>query len=215
MMGAGLNLSRPLAVVTPTVDADVLVVLAGASASFTGRQVHQISGRHSEKGVRNALQRLCLQGLVSRTPAGSADLYELNRDHLAAEHVLGLARMQAELWRRISAMASGWRLVPLYVAVFGSAARGDMNLDSDIDLFVVRPDGLDIDDVDWVSQMGNLSDRVTAWTGNDTRVLEMKVAEVRAGLLTPEPVLIDIQRQGLALFGSTDFWLMNSPGEAQ
>lgn len=53
-----MDLSRPLTVIVPTVDADVLAVLARATASFTGRQVHQIAGRHSERGVRIALDRL-------------------------------------------------------------------------------------------------------------------------------------------------------------
>lgn len=86
-----MELSRPLSVITPTVDADVLGVLAGADASFTGRQVHQVAGRHSERGIRNALHRLCTQGIVHRERVGSADQYTLNRGHLAAPYIEALA----------------------------------------------------------------------------------------------------------------------------
>ena len=52
-----MDLSRPMRVVTPTLDGDVLVVLAGTDAPLTGRQVHTVLGRASETGVRMALER--------------------------------------------------------------------------------------------------------------------------------------------------------------
>jgi hypothetical protein len=65
-----VNLVRPLEVVTPTVDGDVLAVLADAATAFTAGQVHHLSGRRTVDGIRNALNRLAEQGVVrsERTP---------------------------------------------------------------------------------------------------------------------------------------------------
>ena len=97
-----MDLGRPLTVVAPTVDADVLAVLASAEADFTGRQVHQVAGRHSEKGVRNCLHRLVGQGVVTARRAGKADLYSLNRHHLAAPYIVALAGLRRGAERRVA-----------------------------------------------------------------------------------------------------------------
>ena len=137
--------AAPAACVSPTVDADLLAVLAGAEAEFTGRQVHQVAGRHSEKGVSNCLHRLVGQGIVNARRAGEADLYSLNRHHLAAPHIVALAGLRHELLERVRAELAGWQEAPVFAALFGSAATGRMRLDSDIDLLVVRPKSVDID----------------------------------------------------------------------
>jgi predicted nucleotidyltransferase len=196
-----MDLGRPFSVITPTVDGDVLAVLGGERASFTGRQVQQIDGRHSEKGVRNALQRLCGQGIVTRERVGSADLYTLNHEHLAAPYVEALAALRHELLQRLAAVLREWEVPPAYAALFGSAARGDMSLDSDIDLLVVRRDGVAIEHSGWRDQVADLISRVTAWTGNVARPLELSEVEVHRGLASDEPVLSEISADGLLLFG--------------
>lgn len=196
-----MDLTRPLAVVTPTVDGDVLAVLARADASFTGRQVHHVAGRHSERGVRNALHRLSAQGIVSRERVGSADQYRLNRAHLAAPYVEALAGLRDELLRRVAAEFEEWALPAASAVLFGSAARGAMQTDSDIDVLVLRPDSVHADDPQWRTQLDELASKVTAWTGNDTRILEFDVDEARAGLAARDGVLLAARDEGLVLCG--------------
>jgi predicted nucleotidyltransferase len=198
-----MNLARPLEVVTPTVDADVLAVLAGAEASFTGRQVHQVAGRHSERGVRNALQRLVTQGIVTRERVGAADRFTLNRDHLAAPHVEALANMRGELSARIRAELDAWRPEAEYVAMFGSAARGDMHADSDIDVLIVRPSSVEPDDDHWSAQIDTMSRHVTAWTGNDARVLELSADELRRR--TNAAIVREVAKDGITLHGPESY----------
>ena len=195
-----MDLARPLTLVAPTVDADVLAVLAGAEATFTGRQVHQIAGRHSERGVRNSLHRLAGQGIVTSQRVGGADLYGLNRQHLAAPYIVALAGLRTELLAHIRAKLADWTIQPVFVALFGSAARGDMQPDSDIDLLVVRQQNVDVEDSHWRGQLDDLSVRVTAWTGNDTRVLELSENEARRGFKSGEAVLVDVQAEGVVLY---------------
>lgn len=196
-----MDLNRPLSLITPTLDADVLSVLAGANASFTGRQVHQIMGRHTEKSARTSLQRLCEQGAVLKEQKGSAGLYSLNREHIAAPYILGLANLKHELFERMTKAITGWEVKPVFAAIFGSAARGEMRLDSDIDIFLVRPDNVDADDDLWVSLHTELSDSVTKWTGNDARVFELSESEMAQSLAAKEKVLTDIKEQGISLLG--------------
>ena len=199
-----MDLNRPLTLVAPTVDADVLAVLASAEAEFTGRQVHQVAGRHSEKGVRNALHRLV--GRHRQLPArwqGGPVLPQPGP--LAGPHVVALAALRHELLARISAELAGWEQAPVFAASFGSAATGRMRPDSDIDLLVVRPEMLDVEDPRWRGQLDGLSTEVTAWTGNDTRVLEMGEAEVQRGSDSDEPVLADVRAEGIVLFGQAAY----------
>jgi hypothetical protein len=205
-----MNLARPLEVVTPTVDADVLRVLAGADASFTGRQVHQVAGRHSERGVRNALHRLVEQGVLTRERVGPADRYTLNREHLAASHIEALANLRSELIKRIGAELDAWRPAAEYVAMFGSAARGDMRADSDIDLFVVRPTAVESDDDRWRTQVDGLTRHVTAWTGNDARVLELATDEIRRR--TNAAIVREVAMDGITLHGPDRYVRRRVPG---
>ena len=200
-----MDLARPFGVITPTVDGDVLAVLAGADAAFTGRQVHRLVGRHSESGVRKALHRLVSQGTVTADRVGQADVYALNRGHLAAPYVVGLAALRSELLSRMADDMRSWRVHPTFAALFGSVARGDMTEESDIDLFVVRPDTVDIDDGEWRAQLDGLSQRVHRWTGNDARVFELGEEEVRTGLEQRARVLRDVRAEGLILFGSRSY----------
>jgi len=200
-----MNLNKPLSILTPTLEADALMVLVGAKASFTGRQIHQIMGARSEKGVRSALQRLCEQGVVTRVPAGASDLYTLNRTHLAAPYIEALAGLRSELFTRITETLTLWKLAPVFVAIFGSAVRGDMHSGSDIDLFIVRPDRINAENELWTGQLAELAELITGWTGNDARILELSEDQTLAGLAVSKKVLMDIKAQAIVLFGERTF----------
>lgn len=194
-----MELQHPLAVVTPTLDGDVLCVLAGADAAFTGRQVARLLPDHSQKGVQNVLRRLVEQGIVTMVVAGPAHLYSLNREHLAASHIVGLCQLKRQLRHRVAELVQGWSVPAEAVILFGSAARSEMRPASDIDLFVVRPASVDEDA--WVEQTTELAERVSAWTGNDARTVEMTPVEVRNGLEEGDGLLRSIRDEGQVLFG--------------
>jgi hypothetical protein len=197
-----MDLGHPLQVITPTVDGDVLAVLAGAEATFTAPQVHRLAGQHSESGIRKSLKRLTEQGIVRATRAGQAWLYELNRQHLAAPYVAALAELRGALVDRIGEAIATWSAPPEYAALFGSAATGGMRPGSDIDLFAVRPDHLDPDDETWRRHLDELASSVASWTGNDAQILEYSATEVaNAQREKSERVLRDIAEDGITVFG--------------
>ena len=190
-------LQRPFEALTPTLDGSVLQVLVGADTQFTVSRVTALVGDASTAGVRKALNRLVGQGLVARRGDGVAYLYELNRNHLLAGPVLEIARARETLRGRVAEHASTWPHPPLLLALFGSAARGQMHPDSDLDVLVVADDADDADD-HWLDDLGSLCDAMTSWTGNDTRPLVLAPDELTSGR---DAVLVEIGRDALVLFG--------------
>jgi predicted nucleotidyltransferase len=199
-----MELAHPFRVVTPTVDGDVLRVLALADASFTASQVQKLIGDRSVAGVRNCLERLHTQGMVLRSSAGKSYLFRLNREHLAAPAVGELARLKERLINSLKELVSSWQVTCAYSALFGSAARGDMRVSSDIDLFVVRRAEVSADDEVWTNQLMELSRRVHAWTGNDANVLEYGWDELQRSD-SNDPILNSIAREGVFLVGDARY----------
>lgn len=195
-----MELSHPLRVVTSALDGEVLEVLARADAAFTGREVARRTGA-SKEGVRQVLTRLVAQGIVLREPAGAAQLYRLNRRHLAADAVIALAGLREDLLTRLRQLLATWSPAPAYVALFGSVARGQERPDSDLDVFVLRPVGVAVDDPAWHAQIVRLSAEATNWTGNDTRILQVGLDDL-ADIDEPGGVLDDILREGIVLAGT-------------
>jgi hypothetical protein len=201
-----VDLTRPFSVVTPTVDGDVLQVLASADASFTPPQVHALLGRHSVSGIRKALGRLKDVGIVHAERVGQAFNYELNRDHLAAPHIVAIANLRAELFAHGEALLQQWNPPCEFAALFGSAVKGGMRSGSDIDVLVVRPDAVDNEDEAWRNQLDQFARTLTAWTGNDTRILEFSSGETIAGLESGAvSVLIDIRDHSIRLCGPSNY----------
>jgi predicted transcriptional regulator len=193
-----VELNHPLATITPTLDGDVLAVLARHDVSFTTGQVHRVLNRNSEAGIRKVLVRLSGQGIVLRERVGNAYSYRFNRDHLAASPITELANLQRTLLSRIEERLASWVVPPVYAAVFGSAARGTMTADSDLDLFLVRAD--DAPRAEWDEQVGVLAADVTRWTGNDTRPVEYGEADLPGA--RAEPVLREVLADALTVAGS-------------
>jgi predicted nucleotidyltransferase len=192
-----MQLNRPLATVTPTLDGDVLAVLAQNEATFTAGQLHRLLDRYSEEGIRKVLLRLARQGIVHSTRVGSAYTYQLNREHIAAGPIIQLARLTQSLLQQIEEYLENWDLRPRYAAIFGSAARGIMTEESDIDILLVRDDDAPIEI--WDAQVSSLASDVSNWTGNDARPLEYTVSELLAA--RNDPVIRDVMKDGLTVAG--------------
>jgi predicted nucleotidyltransferase len=195
-----MDFRRPLQIVTPTLDGDVLAVLAGAREEFTGRGIQRVLGRGSEPGVRKAADRLVDQGVVLRRSAGRANLYSLNRDHLAAPYVEGLAALRTELVGRLRKAIAEWEEPARWVLLFGSVARGEADPKSDLDLLVVRDQGVNEDATVWRDQVATLENDAAAWTGNEARVLEYGEEDLADGSVAA--VVEEALRDGVELDGS-------------
>jgi predicted nucleotidyltransferase len=224
-----MDVSDPTRAVTPTLDGPVLAVLAVAGKPLTVGQVAEQAARGSEIGIRRSLSRLVEQGIVRATLMGRNQVHELNRDHVAADVADLLADLRNRLWDKFREEFKGWKVRPLYACAFGSAARGDGNEASDIDLFIVHPpfpgeqklgrlnpslgsqiaDALgafavpsEYDDAaqEWEGQLDRLRDSVQRWSGNSLQVVDLSFYEWRHPAKPHQPLLSEIRRDGIELY---------------
>jgi predicted nucleotidyltransferase len=133
--------------------------------------------------------------------APPALVYRANAEHLAMPALQALLRMEEQLRARLVENVAGWRLRPESVVVYGSVARGQATAASDVDVLVVRPDAIEPDEATWQRQVADLSDRVRRWTGRRASVVEMSPREVRDGLASREPFLVEADRDGWLIAG--------------
>ncbi|MDR3661161.1 MAG: nucleotidyltransferase domain-containing protein [Mycobacterium sp.] len=211
-----MQLNKPFATVTPTLDGDVLAVLATADVTFTISQIQRILTTVSGEGIRKVLTRLTAQGVVLHDQVGRTNTYRLNTEHLAAEPIMALSRLTATFLDRLENYLKGWGEELVYAAVFGSAATGRMTVGSDIDLFLVRASdsergGRHEDPDMWERRVTDLAHQVTAWTGNDARAVEYTEDDLRIAAAAGEPLLDDVAKQGLTVAG-TRSWLNRQLG---
>jgi DNA-binding transcriptional ArsR family regulator len=205
-----VDLSRPFAPVRSPTDLEVLRVLGGTTRPLTGRDVARLVRSASQPTVNASLRRLTEEGLVLAEQAGNAYLHTLNRRHLAAPAVALLADLRGELERRLRAEIAGWDPAPAHVSVFGSAARGDGDTASDIDLFVVRPARVAADDPQWRTQLAQLGEDVFGWTGNHAGIAEVSASDVRRLRRERPPIVAELERDSVTLAGPQPRELLRS-----
>jgi predicted nucleotidyltransferase len=205
-----MNLSRPWAPIRSPIDMEVVLVLRGTTRPLTGREVARLARAGSQPAVNAALRRLAEEGVVRAEEAGNAYLYVLNREHVAAPALELLADVRTEFERRMRTEIAEWDIAPTHASIFGSAARGDGDVRSDIDIFVVRPAGVAEDDPGWREQLERLSDHVHAWTGNHAAISEVSAADVRRLRRERPPVVDELRRDAITLTGPTPTELLES-----
>ena len=160
-----MRLQNPFAALAPVgLDSQVLTVLSRSRDHLTADQIHRVLPEHgSLSGVRKSLDRLLRQGIVSERAAGHTSGYALNQDHLLINAVLMVADAKSALTTRIrETVQQQFSFEPTLVVMFGSAARGDMSDDSDIDLLFVIPDGVPEEQAE--DQLSDLAHSVLTWT---------------------------------------------------
>jgi predicted nucleotidyltransferase len=195
-----MDFRRPLTLITPTLDGDVLAALAAADVEFSGRELARRARHGSTEGIRRAADRLVGEGIVARRSVGGAHLYRLNREHIAAPWIEAMATLPEQLIDRLRSMIDEWDEPARLAFLFGSVARHEASSSSDLDVLVVRRGSCDADSDAWRSQLVVLQQAATALTGNDARVFEIGEGEIGEG--RAKVVLEDALRDGVALLGS-------------
>jgi predicted nucleotidyltransferase len=132
---------------------------------------------------------------------GHTFLHELNRDHLLAPAVEQMAAARAELIHRLRKEIGAWGIRPVHASLFGSAARGDGDTGSDIDLFVVRPADLDQEEATWREQLYQLAGSVRRWTGNTAGITEVSEGDLPRLREDQPPVVEELGEDAVDLAG--------------
>lgn len=189
-----MDLRRPLDVITPTLDAEVLTVLASRPGYevTTGDVQRLVERRFGETrslpGIRRTLQRLAGQGVVASRRAGRVGVYWLDHEHIAAGLVIALARLREQVLERVARRVREWSVQPVFGAVLdGPPARG-----SDAGSAAAHPDAIHVllvspvvdrgDGLDgerWDVAVSGLVGDVHAWTGSDVVVHEIGIGRLQ------------------------------------
>ncbi len=152
------------------------------------------------------IEDLIRAGLVNETVAGRSSMVALNRDHLAAGSLLALAGLRGELIGRLRERLAEWPNLE-GAWLFGSAARGDADGKSDIDVLIIA---LDLDTPELHERLAQLQADVRSWTGNDVQVVEHTPASWRKLVRSNNSLVEQIGFDGIALTAEGGF-LLGSP----
>lgn len=195
-----MDVTTPYADLMPGLEGPVLEVLAGTTRPMTGRQVQRLARRGAVSGVAAALDRLVVSGLVLAEPAGRATLYRANRDHLAWPIVEAAVGLRLSLLRHLATTIGAWTNRPQQAKLFGSVARGDGGVDSDIDLLLVR-DGAASEE--WERQVESLTTQIRGWTGNDAQVIDVDSRTWERMAQETDPLVDSVTADGIDLLSPT------------
>ncbi len=197
-----MDVARPYAAISPSLHGEVLRVLAGTTRGLTGREVAHLTGRTSHSGVLDVLHTLTDHGLVVRVELNRAFLFALNRDHVAAPAVELMAGLRVELFDRIRRAIGDWETAPVYAAVFGSTARADGDVESDIDLLIVRPASIVDDEPHWRAQVEELRVKVEGWSGNCAGIVEVSESGLARLRDEEHPIVAELRTDAILVGGS-------------
>ncbi|MDP1721126.1 MAG: nucleotidyltransferase domain-containing protein [Candidatus Nanopelagicaceae bacterium] len=212
-----MDLTTPAHAVIPSLDAEVLLALVGITMPMTGREIERLIEAKSYRGVSLVLDRLRAQGLLNVQKAGNANLYTFNRDHIAAPAVEALVDLRGKLFERIGRAITEWTIHPVSVAIFGSAARGDGGVKSDIDILIIRPNRLRprsrsdelLEVVEpqksysemWSAQLLELSHRVYRWSGNPASLIQVSLSQFQEMVERGEPMVESLRNDARYIWG--------------
>lgn len=171
---------------------DVLAVLMRTGKPLTGRQIHAlVEDRHSLWAVQEALKGLADIGLTTVETVGRAGVHRINERHEAVAPLRALLNPLDAL-TRVVAETVGPEVEA--VVLFGSVARGDAVVGSDVDLAVIAP-------VEWDGRVV-LEDALQARLGTPCDIVHLTVEQLGAPESEREPVVAEIVRDGVALVGT-------------
>jgi predicted nucleotidyltransferase len=181
----------------------ILRSLAGRSSPVTAAQLTRIAGVGTEAGVRRAAERLAAHGVCLTQDVGGRVVYTLNYDHVLYDAVTALLKADRELPRRLKSALADWEPAPASAVLFGSAARRDGDVGSDVDLLLVRPPQLtEARKREWLRQVHGLRTEVQHWTGNRLQVLDWTTPVLRRHARAREPLVDAILGDGVTVSGA-------------
>jgi predicted nucleotidyltransferase len=192
---------RPVETVIPGAQGRILAALAETSAELNLRTVARLSGVSIAQASR-VLPTLVELGIVERREAPPSALFRFIPDNIGARAISALAGVQATVLEELGRTAGDLDPQPTSVIVFGSFARGEADIGSDLDVVVVRTSGVDEDDTRWRSGVDQWRDRSRRLTGNRIELLEVSEPEAIRLLRGRKPLWVDVQREGVVVFGA-------------
>lgn len=197
-----MDFGRPIESVVPGAQGKLLAALARVPGPLTLRAVAEVAGISTGQ-CSQLLGNLVQLGIVDREDIPPAAHFRLVRDHVAAQPLLELLASRERFLERVTKAAARIRPAPVSIVVFGSLARGDASIDSDIDVLVVRRSEVAVDDTGWRDAIASWAAGAERASGSPLNLLEVDAAEVRRLLRSGRGVWSSIRREGHGVFGRT------------
>ena len=191
---------RPIEAVIPGAQGAVLAALAETTAELNLRTIAQLAGVSQAQASR-LLPELVALGIVERREVPPSSLFRLVAENVASRAILALARSTDTVLDEIGRLAASLPCPPASVIVFGSLARREADSDSDVDVVVVRPEGIDEDDPLWGDSLQGWRMDLRRLTGNPVEILEVSAEEAASKLSGDASVWVDIRRDGRLAYG--------------
>jgi predicted nucleotidyltransferase len=143
----------------------ILRLFSRTRGSYSGREVARLIG-YSHNPTIQALKELEAQGLLNRRSIGASHEYAINEEHLLVSGVL-LDAFQTER----NALLEIARIFQEQMGkdfeeavIFGSVARGEERLDSDVDILIIISDRADAGALE--DKVSEATSRAMAASGN-------------------------------------------------
>ena len=195
-----MDFTRPVEAVAPGAQGRILAVLVETSAELNLRTIARLSGVSVAHASR-VLPTLVELGIVERRDMPPSALFRFVRENVAARAVSALADARRTVLHELGESARHIEPRPVSVIVFGSFARGEADRDSDLDVVVVRPATTDEDDDRWRVAVDRWQEQTRRLTGNPVELLEASDEEARRLLRSRTPLWLDVQRDGVVVYG--------------
>jgi len=194
-----VDFRHPVEAVIPGVQGRILGVLSATTAQLSLRTVARLA-LASPAQVSRVLAHLTQVGIVERREAPPSSLFRLAHMHVAAPLILGLSHSPSRVLREIGTYAATMCPAPSSIIVFGSVARGEADIRSDLDAVVVRP--VDVPDTEeWGLAVEEWRSFAATLTGNPVAVLEILEADLAGKLNSDEPLWSGVVRDGVVVHG--------------
>jgi hypothetical protein len=162
------------------------------------RHVARVAGVSANRAGQ-VLSHLAEHGLVLVEEHGAGRLCRLNRSHLAAAAVVALVDLRGRLVTFLRDEVASWARPAGHASLFGSAARGDGDTSSDLDILVIRDNPDDEDG--WEGQLYESGERIFAATGNRVAWFAITMADLERAVAAGESIVGEWERDGLHLAG--------------
>lgn len=166
-----MRFSQPLDdILSSRIKVRILRLFVRTNGSYTGREVARLIDFTHNPTIQ-ALRELEAQGLLKRKSIGASHEYSLNEEHILVSGVLlGAFELERNSLLEIVKIFEEQLGKDFEKAIiFGSVARGEEKLDSDIDLLVVIKDGADHDAVE--EKVGRATTLAMKASGNSVSVV--------------------------------------------
>jgi predicted nucleotidyltransferase len=195
-----MDFVRPIEAVIPGAQGRLLSALVETTAPLNLRTLARLAGVSPAQASR-VMPALVDLGIVERYEVPPSSQFLLARSNVAAMAVVELSRSQRTASERIGLAAASMATPPKSVIVFGSFARGEADVDSDIDLVVIRPDSIDEDDENWTAALESWREDARAITGNSVEFVEVSMSEAKSKLRGRTEFWRNVRRDGVTICG--------------